>query len=257
MILYFICCLAAILASGLTFFSGFGLGTILTPIFALFFPIEIAIASTAIVHFTNNIFKFAITHKNIDNSLLISFGLPSFFAALVGALLLNTLVGFEAFYSYTLFKKVIEITPLKLGIGLVIIFFTWFENIKKNTTEASKKNMFFGGLLSGFCGGLSGNQGALRSMFLNSLKLNKETFIATGIAIACLTDVARLSIYIKNIDVAKNNIDFPLVTTVTIFAIAGACFGNKLLQKTTLKMLNKIVMLMLFAIGFAMCVGLV
>jgi hypothetical protein len=34
----------ALLASLLTFFSGFGLGTILLPIFALFFPADIAVA---------------------------------------------------------------------------------------------------------------------------------------------------------------------------------------------------------------------
>ncbi|MGB0431657.1 MAG: sulfite exporter TauE/SafE family protein, partial [Bacteroidia bacterium] len=41
----------------LTFFSGFGLGTILTPVFAIFFPIDQAIALTGVVHFANNIFK--------------------------------------------------------------------------------------------------------------------------------------------------------------------------------------------------------
>jgi acyl-CoA reductase-like NAD-dependent aldehyde dehydrogenase len=42
-----------------------------------------------------------------------------------------------------------------------------------------------GGLLSGFFGGLSGHQGALRSVFLLRAGLTKESFIATGV-----TDVA-------------------------------------------------------------------
>lgn len=50
--------IVAFFASGLTFFSGFGLGTLLLPAFALFFPIEIAISLTAIVHFLNNIFNY-------------------------------------------------------------------------------------------------------------------------------------------------------------------------------------------------------
>lgn len=37
-----IICLAAFLTSILTFFSGFGLGTILMPVFALFFPVDVA-----------------------------------------------------------------------------------------------------------------------------------------------------------------------------------------------------------------------
>ena len=42
-------------ASLLTFFSGFGLGTILTPVFIFFFPLDVAIALTGIVHFLNNL----------------------------------------------------------------------------------------------------------------------------------------------------------------------------------------------------------
>jgi len=55
-----IICIAAFLASILTFFSGFGLGTILMPVFAFFFPIEVAIALTGVVHFSNNLFKMAL-----------------------------------------------------------------------------------------------------------------------------------------------------------------------------------------------------
>ena len=49
--------LAALLASVLTLISGFGLGTLLLPVFALFFPLEIAVALTAVVHLLNNLFK--------------------------------------------------------------------------------------------------------------------------------------------------------------------------------------------------------
>ena len=47
----------ALAAAGLTLFSGFGLGTLLLPALLLFFPPEMAVALTAIVHFLNNIFK--------------------------------------------------------------------------------------------------------------------------------------------------------------------------------------------------------
>lgn len=57
---YFIICLVAFLTSGLTLFSGFGLGTLLLPVMALFFPIDAAIALTAVVHCLNNLFKFAL-----------------------------------------------------------------------------------------------------------------------------------------------------------------------------------------------------
>jgi uncharacterized protein len=39
-----IVCIAALLASALTLFSGFGLGTLLMPVVALFFLLDLAIA---------------------------------------------------------------------------------------------------------------------------------------------------------------------------------------------------------------------
>ena len=63
---YLIICTAAFLVSGLTLFSGFGLGTLLLPVMALFFPIDAAIALTAIVHCLNNLFKFALLGRHAD-----------------------------------------------------------------------------------------------------------------------------------------------------------------------------------------------
>ena len=48
---------AAFAVSALTLFSGFGLGTLLMPVFALFFSIPVAVGSTAVVHGANNLFK--------------------------------------------------------------------------------------------------------------------------------------------------------------------------------------------------------
>ena len=72
---------AALLSAGMTLYSGFGLGTILMPVFALFFPIEVAVAATAIVHGANNIFKIALVGKHADWNLVTRFGIPAIFAA--------------------------------------------------------------------------------------------------------------------------------------------------------------------------------
>lgn len=69
--------LVALLASMLTFFSGFGLGTILMPFIAIFVPLEIAVAITAVVHFANNLFKIGLVYKNIDYAILRSFGITA------------------------------------------------------------------------------------------------------------------------------------------------------------------------------------
>ncbi|MGA2225011.1 MAG: hypothetical protein ABSH41_11265 [Syntrophobacteraceae bacterium] len=75
--IYFVVCLAALFTSGLTLFSGFGLGTILMPVFAIFFPVEVAIALTAIVHFLNNLFKLMLVGKYTDKGVVLRFGIPA------------------------------------------------------------------------------------------------------------------------------------------------------------------------------------
>jgi uncharacterized membrane protein YfcA len=40
---YLVVCFVALLVSALTLFSGFGLGTVLMPAFALFFPVPVAV----------------------------------------------------------------------------------------------------------------------------------------------------------------------------------------------------------------------
>jgi uncharacterized membrane protein YfcA len=78
-------CLAAFFASLLTFFSGFGLGTILMPVFALFFPLEMAIALTGVVHLLNNFFKMYLVGKEANWRIVLKFGTPAVVSALIGA----------------------------------------------------------------------------------------------------------------------------------------------------------------------------
>ena len=51
-----------------------------------------------------------------------------------------------------------------------------------------KKYLPLGGALSGFFGGISGHQGALRSAVLLKCGLEKEAFIATGVVCAVVVD---------------------------------------------------------------------
>ena len=78
----------AFLASGLTFFSGFGLGTLLLPAFALFLPIEHAVALTAVVHFLNGLFKLGLVARHADLAIVLRFGVPAIIASFGGALVL-------------------------------------------------------------------------------------------------------------------------------------------------------------------------
>jgi uncharacterized membrane protein YfcA len=83
--------IVAALASALTLFSGFGLGTILLPAFALFFPAPVAVAATGVVHLLNNLFKGSLFWKRADWPTIFRFGFPAVPAAIVGAWMLTLL----------------------------------------------------------------------------------------------------------------------------------------------------------------------
>lgn len=78
-------CVVAFIASGLTFFSGFGLGTLLLPAFALFYPVTQAVALTAVVHFLNGLFKLLLVGRHTNLRVMLLFGLPALAASFLGA----------------------------------------------------------------------------------------------------------------------------------------------------------------------------
>jgi uncharacterized membrane protein YfcA len=251
---YVIVCLTAMTASGLTLFSGFGLGTIMTPVFFLFFPLELAIALTAIVHFLNNLFKLGLMGRHAVKEIIIKFGIPAIGAALLGAMLLDELVGMPAWHSYELGGKMHEITPVKLIIAVLMFGFALQDIIPSWSFKKKKaKFLILGGVLSGFFGGLSGHQGALRSMFLLNIGLSKEAFVATGIVIACFIDTTRLTKYMIDGTITDHvhEIDWILIAAATLAAFAGAYIGRHLLKKVTIRSLQLFVgiLLIVFAIG--------
>ena len=255
---YLIICIAALIGSALTLFSGFGLGTILVPVFAIFFPIEIAIALTAIVHFLNNLFKLTLVGQNADRSIVIRFGIPAVFSALVGAYILTLLVDLKPLWRYSMGSLQFEVMPIKLVISILIIAFVLFDQIPRFANlQFDKKYLVLGGVLSGFFGGISGNQGALRSAFLVKANLKKEVFIATGVVIACLIDVFRLTIYSKELFRLGSHLDFTLLFAATMSAFLGAYFGNKLTKKVTFKIIHNLITVMLIAVAVLLGVGLI
>lgn len=255
---YIIICLAALIGSGLTLFSGFGLGTLLVPVFGLFFPIEFAISITAIVHFLNNIFKLLLLGNKADKSVIIRFGIPSLIAAFIGAYTLGQLSDMQSLWEYQLAGKQFSVMPVKLIIAILMLFFALMELIPSLANLSfDKKYLSLGGTLSGFFGGLSGNQGALRSAFLIRLHLPKETFIASGIVVACMVDVSRLSLYSQQLFNSSIPINYSLLVAATLSAFSGAYFGNRLLKKTTLKEVQFIVACMLVLFAFLLGLGII
>lgn len=251
-------CLFSLIGSGLTFFSGFGLGTILVPVFAVFFPLEIAISLTAIVHFLNNLFKLFLVGKNTNRSIVIRFGIPAIIFAFIGAYLLTVISNVEPLVSYTVLNKSADITWVKLIIGLLLSFFALVDLIPTlSKLNFNQKYIPIGGALSGFFGGLSGNQGALRSAFLIRANLSKEQFIATGVVIAVLIDLSRLTIYSADISKHHHELNYSLLICATLSAFMGAYLGNRLLKKITIKFLQNFVAIVLLVFSVFLMFGIV
>lgn len=253
---YLIICAVAAFASGLTFFSGFGLGTILLPAFALFFPTDIAVALTAVVHLLNNLFKLTLIGRHAVWGVVLRFGLPAILSAYLGAQLLIRLSDLPPIYTYTLGGTLHQVSPLNLIIALLMSGFAVVELLPVADRLAFRRSMLpLGGVLSGFFGGLSGHQGALRSAFLIKCGLSKEAFIGTGVTIACIIDVTRIFVYSSRYSLAASGDNTGLLIAATLSAFLGAFIGNRLLTKITLRTVRTSVAVMLFVIAAALGLG--
>jgi uncharacterized protein len=262
MLAYIIISLVALLVAALTLFSGFGLGTLLMPAFALFFPITVAVAATAVVHLANNLFKAVLVGRHADWPVLARFALPATATALFGAWLLTRFAAVPPLLEYRLGGGEYEITAVKLVVGFLIVVFALFDlwpRLRKITFDA--RYLPLGGALSGFFGGLSGNQGALRSAFLIKAGLQKEAFIGTGVLAAVMVDFSRLLVYGaafygERFQLLSGGMG-RLIAVATAAAFIGSFTGTRLLKKVTLHTLQTIVGAMLIFLGLALILGLI
>jgi uncharacterized protein len=255
---YIIIAIVAGLGSLLTFYAGFGLGTLLTPVFMLFFPVEVAIAMTGIVHFATNIFKFGLTYKHVNWEIAIRFGIPAIIASFVGAWVLGYLSSDHVAYTVQFNNTVRSVTLLKLVLALLMLVFVLLEWIPRfRDASFAPDKMVYGGLLSGFFGGLAGFQGVLRSMFLIKSDLSKEAYIATGIIIACCIDITRLGRYFNDVDLAQLWAQKSLLMIAVLAATLGAFLGNLWLKKITIARVQQIVSVILIVFAICLLAGLI
>lgn len=251
--------LVAFAASALTFFSGFGLGTLLLPAFALFFSAPAAVAATGVVHLLNNLFKGTLLFRSAAWPIILKFGIPAVPGAIAGAVLLSYLGELPAFRWSALGR---EFVPSTAGvvIGAVMILLAvlemmpWFQKL-----AAPSQLIPVGGLLAGFSGGLTGQQGALRSIFLLKTGLDGPRFIATGTMVAIFVDLARLPTYFASFN--QNTLDLTgregaLVAFGTACACAGAWLGARYFKKTTIEVIRYLVVALMVLIGSGLIFGL-
>jgi uncharacterized protein len=253
---YVIIPIAALGAAVLTFLSGFGLGTLLMPMFALFFPVPLAIALTAIIHFLNNFFEMAFLYRHVNVKIALAFGLPAAAGAYGGASLLGLLSGVKPFAQYSIWDFHAQVTLVKLVVACLILVFAVFEAVPRlKNVSFGTRYVPLGGIVSGFFGGLSGHQGAPRAAFLIRTGLSKEAYIATGVAAAILIDLSRLSVYVRHFVLAGPSGHFLLLTIACAAALVGTAVGSRIIGKVTFRVVRIVVTILLIVVAMGLGAG--
>jgi len=231
------------------------------PAFALFFPVTVAVAATAVVHLVNNLFKLLLVGKHANKRVVIRFAVPAAIFAALGAFVLAYISQMEPLLRYSIGGRSFEITMIKVVIAALIASFSILDLLPKFQDLAfDEKYIPLGGALSGFFGGLSGLQGALRSAFLLRAGLDKDQFIGTGVVSAVIVDLSRLAIYgvtflSQHFTTLGEHGESGLIVAGILSAWLGSFIGVRLLKKITIKTLQFIVGGMLLFLSVALGIG--
>lgn len=262
MLMYLSVMAAALVVAALTLFSGFGIGTLLMPVFAIFFPVEAAVAMTAVVHLSNNLFKLMLVGRYADWKIAVRFIIPGLVFSAFGAYLLTRIASSAPLYSYE-FYGVRELTILKLVVASLMMFFALLE-LSKRFDELSfpKKYIPFGGALSGFFGGLSGHQGALRSAFLIRSIDDKTKFIGTGVVCSVVVDLSRVAVYGSlffggTMTTIVDSGGVNLISAAVLTAFLGSFIGNRLIKKVRMRHVRNLVGGMLLTLALLLGSGMI
>lgn len=226
----------AAVAGAVAAITGFGIGSLLTPVLALSVDTRLAVAAVAIPHVIGTAVRFALLRGRVDRKVLLSFGLTSAAGGLAGAALAG----------------IASNRWLTIVFGCLLLFAAISE-----TTGLARRMRFQGwvawvaGALSGLLGGLVGNQGGIRSAALIGFNLPKETFVATATAIALFVDGARLPIYLAT----QHDELLPLwrwILAATIGVTTGTLIGSRLLKSVPDVWFRRILAVTLATLGALM-----
>ncbi|HEY4662615.1 MAG TPA: sulfite exporter TauE/SafE family protein [Candidatus Humimicrobiaceae bacterium] len=233
MIFQVVLSIVAIIAGGIASIAGFGIGSFVTPLLAFKTGIGVAVAGISIAHFSGTALRFFVLRRHINKKILLSFGLTSAAGGLVGALFHNV------FYNIVL---IIIFSCLLIFAGIMEL------------TGLSEKIRFSGaaswaaGAMSGFFGGLVGNQGGIRSAAMLSYELKKKEFVATATGIALMVDVARIPVYIITQGEEMLSI-WKWILIASIGVLVGTAAGTYLLRKIPEKIFKKGVASIIILVG--------
>lgn len=223
----------AIVAGGVASVTGFGIGSLVTPVLSLSLGTKLAVAVVSIPHLVATALRFVMLRSHVDRRMLWGFGLMSLLGGITGAILHSQFA-----------------TPALTLIFGVILLFAGFTG----ATGLSEKMRFRGalawiaGAVSGFLGGLVGNQGGIRSAALLGAKISKESFVATATAIGLAVDLARMPIYFwsehEGIFASGKWIGIS-----TVGVVVGTLLGAKILKRLPERSFRRTVSALIFVLG--------
>jgi uncharacterized membrane protein YfcA len=232
--------LVSILGGAIAAVSGFGIGSVITPFLLLrFSPLE-AVSLVALPHVWATALRLYQLRRAIHGPTFRQFGLASAAGGLAGALLQGPVGGFGL-------TLVLALLLLTAGIGEV--------RQRPVPLPDSPGWKIAGGALSGFFGGLVGNQGGIRAAALLQYRLTPREIVATATATALLVDAARVPVYaLRGAPFIASQI--PLVLWMTLGVTVGTGLGVPLLGRlraTTYRRLigALLILLAVFLIGWA------
>jgi len=225
--------LTAVIAGGVASVTGFGIGSLVTPVLSLSVGTKLAVAIVSIPHLIATALRFAMLRSHVDRRILVGFGLMSVIGGLTGAILHSQFA-----------------TPALTLIFGVILLFAGFTG----ATGLSERMRFHGvlawiaGGVSGFLGGLVGNQGGIRSAALLGANISKESFVATATAIGLAVDAARMPVYFwsEHEGILSNG---TWIGISTVGVVLGTLLGTKLLKRLPERTFRRTVSALIFLLG--------
>jgi len=242
----------------ITFFSGFGLGSVLMPVIGITVPIHTAIGITAIVHLVVSLFKSVILYKDIHWKTTVQFGAPAAILSIGGAFLLRFIVDIPDLPTYDVYGITAHPSVLKIVVGcflLGIVIYDVIPSFKKK--KFTKKYLVLGGAIAGFFGGLTGLQGAIRSAFLMGNSLEPEEYIATSASCSSIIDLARVAVYIPTMLLTSwNNVHTSITVVAATVAIVGTIIGFSFLKFVTIKTIRIIVVSLIVVLAVSTILGI-
>jgi uncharacterized membrane protein YfcA len=229
---------AGIVAGAIAAISGFGIGSILTPLLAAWMGTKLAVALVSIPHFIGTALRFAVIRQHVNRRVLWSFGITSAAGGLIGALL------------HVWLRSVV--------LGYVLGGLLVFAGITGLTGLASRMKFgrtaaWIAGALSGMFGGLVGNQGGIRSAALLGFDLKRDEFVATATAIALLVDVFRMPVYAAT-QFGQMAAQWPMILVATAGVVVGTLSGKWMLSRIPQNVFRMMVASIVLALGVWMLV---